>query len=110
METRQLFSFELSWLSLDRFREIVAHEWAAISAGTTPIEVWKNKIKHLHQFLRGWARDRSSSYKKERDHLLSIIDILDRKAESTLLMDSERDTLRNANDKVAESDVFRGGG
>ena len=32
------FSFELSWLSLGGFREIVAHEWAAISDGSTPIE------------------------------------------------------------------------
>jgi hypothetical protein len=68
------FSFELAWLKTEGFAEIVAREWAAISAGSNSLEVWQNKIRHLRQFLRGWAKNLSGSYRVEKEHLLSIID------------------------------------
>jgi hypothetical protein len=71
------FSFELAWLKIEGFAKIVTREWASISVGSNPMEVWQNKIRHLHQFLRGWAKNLSGSYRTEKEHLLTIIDFLD---------------------------------
>lgn len=96
------FSFELAWLKKEGFAEMVAREWASISSGSNPMEVWQNKIRHLRQFLRGWAKNLSGTYKIEKGRLLSIIDALDCKAESAPLEDHERQTLRNAQDAIAK--------
>jgi hypothetical protein len=28
-----------------------------VSTGGNPIEVWQNKIRHIRQYLRGWAKE-----------------------------------------------------
>jgi hypothetical protein len=66
------------------------------------MELWQNKIRHLRQFLRGWAKNISGSYKAEKEHLLSIIDMLDCKAEIAPLEEDERRSLRNAQDAIAK--------
>lgn len=75
------FSFELSWLRQDGFYEMIIAEWNLISIGYTPIQRWQNKIRHLRRFLKGWAKNLSGKYKKEKERLLSIIDEFDIKAE-----------------------------
>jgi hypothetical protein len=75
------FSFELSWLKIVGFSEIVSQQWVSVSEGTNPMERWQNKIRHLRQFLRGWARDLSGHYKIEKERLSNIIDLLDKKSE-----------------------------
>src|SRR6266498_3338974 len=90
------FSFELSWFRHEGFYEMVAAEWAAVSKGDTPIERWQNKIRHLRRFLKGWAKNLSGKYKKEKGRLLAIIDELDLKAEIVPLSMSEREVLRDA--------------
>jgi hypothetical protein len=95
------FSFELAWLKHEGFFEMVAKEWISISEGSNPMKVWQNKIRHLRLFLRGWARNLSGKYKKEKERLLSIIDMLDRKAETSPLNKTERRFLKHANDEVA---------
>ena len=91
------FSFELAWLRMEGFYEMVAAEWSAPAKGNSPIEVWQNKIRHLRRFLKGWAKNQSGKYKKEKERLLKLIDDLDVKAETIPLSVSERDTLRDAN-------------
>jgi hypothetical protein len=71
------FSFELSWLKHEGFHEMIAREWAKISHGDGPMAVWQNKIHHLRNFLRGWAKNHSRFYKKEKERLLALIDRLD---------------------------------
>uniref|UniRef100_A0A453JJ14 Uncharacterized protein n=1 Tax=Aegilops tauschii subsp. strangulata TaxID=200361 RepID=A0A453JJ14_AEGTS len=44
-----------------------------------------NKIRHLRQFLRGWAKNKSGIYKVEKERLLQIINELDLRAETSLL-------------------------
>uniref|UniRef100_A0A453QP60 Uncharacterized protein n=1 Tax=Aegilops tauschii subsp. strangulata TaxID=200361 RepID=A0A453QP60_AEGTS len=44
-----------------------------------------NKIRHLRQFLRGWAKNESGIYKKEKERMLQLIQTLDIRAETTLL-------------------------
>ena len=79
---------------------MVAAEWAKPVRGITPIEIWQNKIRHLRRFLKGWAKNQSGKYKMEKERLLKIIDELDIKAETTPLSVAERDSLRNANDRL----------
>jgi hypothetical protein len=47
------FSFQLSWLRQEGFKEIVTKEWQSVSHGRSPMETWQKKIRHLRSFLRG---------------------------------------------------------
>ena len=94
------FSFELSWLRMEGFYEMVAAEWANYVKGDSPIEIWQNKIRHLRRYLKDWAKNQSGKYKKEKERLLQIIDDLDIKAESTPLSVGERAALKEANEKI----------
>uniref|UniRef100_A0A453PAT7 Uncharacterized protein n=1 Tax=Aegilops tauschii subsp. strangulata TaxID=200361 RepID=A0A453PAT7_AEGTS len=62
---KNAFSFEQSWFEREGFLELIAREWAKPVSGRTPVERWQNKIRHLRQFLRGWARNESGIYKHE---------------------------------------------
>jgi hypothetical protein len=57
-------------LCRDGFADLVAKEWNAIHFGNSPIERWKNKIRHLRQYLCGWAKTLSGFYKKRKKGLL----------------------------------------
>jgi hypothetical protein len=81
---------------------MVAAEWAAGPVGTTPIQTWQNKIRHLRRFLRGWAKNLSGKYKREKERLLNIIDWLDIKTETCPLTQIERDDLKLANEKLSK--------
>jgi hypothetical protein len=50
-------------LKQDGFLDMVAIEWDSISMGDNPIEIWQNKIRHIRQYLDGWAKNVSVSYK-----------------------------------------------
>ena len=80
---------------------MVAREWTSCVDGRTPVERWQNKIRHLHQFLRGWAKNLSGEYKKEKERLLLLIDELDIKAESTPLTVAERAAKKEADECIA---------
>ena len=60
------FSFELSWFRQEGFIDMITREWTAIQSGNNPVERWQNKIRHLRQFLRGWARNLSGEYKNSK--------------------------------------------
>ena len=49
--------------------------------GSTLVERWQNKVRHLRQYLRGWAKNISGEYKKLKQKLGLRIDELDIKAE-----------------------------
>ena len=97
---RPHFSFELSCFSQDGFFEMVEAEWRSVSEGSSPIDKWLNKIRHLRRFLKGWAKNISGKYEKEKESLSRLIDELDIKAETTPLTSYERETLRKANDSI----------
>jgi hypothetical protein len=90
------FSFELSWLEQEGFYELIANEWAAGPIGKTSIQTWQNKIRHLRRFLRGWAKNLSGKYKREKERLLNIIDTLDIKAETMRLSLGERNEFKKS--------------
>jgi hypothetical protein len=87
----------------DGFDEMVATEWAdelaAGPIGKMSIATWQNKIRHLRRFLQGWAKHLSGKYKKEKERLLNLIDLLDIQAETCPLTERERVDLKQANDQ-----------
>ena len=75
---------------------VSTREWAAEQRGESNIDRWQYKIRHLRQFLRGWAKNNSGVYRKEKEILLKIINDLHIKAESTSLDMDERVNKREA--------------
>ena len=65
--------------------------WREENRGVSSIERWQNKIRRLRQFLRGWAKNKSGHYKKEKKELISKLDVLDKKAENEALLQWEID-------------------
>ena len=59
------FTFELGWLLREGFVEMVSDIWQNTLAEGTPLERWQNKIRKLRQYLRGWAKHTSGTYKKK---------------------------------------------
>jgi hypothetical protein len=81
---------------------MVKNEWRSVHNESTPIESWQKKIRHLRQFLCGWARNISGEYKKEKERLLNIIDSLDIKAETSPLSESERSLKKESDERLAK--------
>jgi hypothetical protein len=78
---------------------MIKNEWNKINFGDSPMAAWQNKIRLLRKFLRG-AHNISSAHKNEKESLLQLIDSLDKKAESVPLTTSEKEMMREANEKV----------
>jgi hypothetical protein len=66
------------------------------------MELWQNNICHLYTFLRGWDRNQSCAYKKEKQRLLDLIDKLDITTEMSPLTAYERGEMKKENEKVAK--------
>jgi mannosylglycoprotein endo-beta-mannosidase len=79
---------------------MVAAEWAATNIGDTPIQCWQNKIRHLRYFLKGWAKNQSGKYRKEKERLLRIIDDLDIKSKTQPLSEVEKVELQKTHECV----------
>lgn len=77
-----LFKFELGWLLRAGFLEMVAQVWNEETRGQTPLQKWQFKIQRLRQFLRGWAKNTSGTYRKEKQEIIKKADELDKKAET----------------------------
>jgi len=96
------FKFELGWLLREGFCEMVVDVWQNTLATGSPIDRWQCKIRRLRQHLRGWAKHISGTYKKEKATLLNKLDVLDKKAELTILSEAERDLKQVLNDRLVE--------
>jgi hypothetical protein len=81
---------------------MVSEVWQNTLVSGSPIERWQMKIRRLRQHLRGWAKHESGVYKKEKITLLNKLDELDKKAEHTILNDSERDLKHVLNERLVE--------
>lgn len=68
------------WLLRDAFCDLVKEIWISVQEGSTPLERCQAKIRHL--YLRGWAKNISGAYKKEKMNLLDKLDELDKKKRS----------------------------
>jgi hypothetical protein len=50
------------------------------------LKSWQSKIRRLRQHLRGWAKNVSGAYKKEKKELLDKLDMLDKKGKQVCYM------------------------
>ena len=80
---------------------MIKKEWMSVTAGNNPMDIWLNKLRHIRRYLKGWAKNLSGKYKKEKERFLSIIDDLDIKAENVPLSDDERKALKDATECLA---------
>jgi hypothetical protein len=74
--------------------------WNKEKRGETPIQKWQNKIRRLRQFLRGWAKNMSGAYKKQKQELMRKVDELDKRAETELLSQCEWDLKQSISDRL----------
>jgi hypothetical protein len=65
-----MFKFELGWLLRDGFADMVKNIWLNKVVSGIAMERWQAKIRRLRQHLRGWAKNVSGAYKKEKKKLL----------------------------------------
>jgi predicted secreted Zn-dependent protease len=96
------FKFELGWLLKEGFMDTVSEVWRKEERGVTPMQRWQNKIRRLRQFLRGWAKNMSGAYKKEKQELLKKAELLDKKAESQLLSQQEWDLKQAVTSRITQ--------
>lgn len=85
----QSFKFELSWFTKEGFYDRVAQVWNNVNKGRTPLERWQNKIRSVWRYLRGWLQNLVGENRKNKIFLLQQLDVLHRKAETTLLSSQE---------------------
>jgi hypothetical protein len=96
-----MFKFELGWLLREGFMDMVWDIWTNTVVGDSPMERWQGKICRLRQFLRGWAKNTSGQYKKEKKEILNELDRLDKKAEHTPLQAEEISVKKCLNNRLA---------
>jgi hypothetical protein len=97
-----LFKFECGWLLRDGFVEMIRWIWPNHIEGNNPIERWQGKIRRVRQYMRGWAKNMNDQYKKEKEHMLNSLDLLDQKVESIPLDDNEIVLKQYLNNRLAE--------
>jgi hypothetical protein len=100
--THHTFKFELGWLLRDGFIDMIRDLWSSTTYGQTPMERWQRKIRRVQQYLRGWMKNVSVQYKKEKKEILNTLDSLDKKAESCPLESDEWDYKQYLNNRLAE--------
>jgi hypothetical protein len=98
--TQPMFKFELGWLLRDGFKEMVIDIWTNTIVGRTPMERWQGKIRKLRQHLRGWAKNISGHYKKEKKEILNALDGLDKKAKNIPLQLDELNLKQCLNNRL----------
>jgi hypothetical protein len=100
--TSPMFKFELGWLLRDGFMDMVRDIWMNTTVGCTPMERWQGKIRRLRQHLRGWTKNISGQYKKEKKEILNTVDILDKKAENIPLQPEELNLKQCLKNRLAQ--------
>jgi len=81
---------------------MVRDVWHSVLVDGSPLERWQAKIRRLRQYLRGWAKNVSGTYKKEKKELLDKLDELDKKAENLLLNETELNLKHVLSERLAE--------
>jgi hypothetical protein len=87
---------------MDGFVEMIRGIWSSHTKGNNPIERWQGKIRRIRPYLRGWAKNTSDQYKKEKKHILNTLDLLDKKVESTPIDSNEIGLKEYLNNRLAE--------
>jgi hypothetical protein len=70
---------------------MVKEIWESVADGEDVMRQWQTRIRRLMQHLIGWAKNVSGANKKGEKGLLDKLDVLDKKAEGSLLSAQEAD-------------------
>ena len=81
---------------------MVRDVWHNVLVDGSPLERWQAKIRRLRQYRRGWAKNVSGTYKKEKKELLDKLDELDKKAENLLLNEMELNLKHVLSERLVE--------
>jgi hypothetical protein len=81
---------------------MVSDVWNSTLVVGSPIERWQAKIRRLRQYLRGWAKNESGVYKKQKTTIFNKLDELDKKAETVTLSEFELGLKHVLNERLAE--------
>jgi hypothetical protein len=100
--TKPMFKFGLGWLLRDGFIDMIRELWSSTTSGHTPMERWQGKIRRVRQYLRGWAKNISGQYKKEKEDILNTLDRLHKKAKTEPLQMHEIDYKQFPKNRLAE--------
>lgn len=90
-----LFRYENCWVERDGFHEVVKDSWHAPTYYLYDIDKWQEKARRMRRYLKGWHFNVEGAYKREKKDLLSKLDHLDRKEETTALSVVERSLRMN---------------
>ena len=85
----------------DGFVDMIKNIWERPAVGRTHIQRWNFKIRAMRQHLSGWAKHTNGIYKKEKQRLSTIIDDLDKIAETRILSQQEIELKNQSNEKIA---------
>jgi len=80
----------------------VIDAWQQSCSRISPLEIWQIKIRRLHQFLRGWAKNKTGHYKMEKKELISKLDVLDKKSETQALQQWEIDLKQTLKSRLIQ--------
>jgi DNA anti-recombination protein RmuC len=95
-----MFKFELGWLLREGFAEMAQEICSRDYQVTDSMQKWQTRIRRLRQHLRGWSKNVSGAYKKEKKKLLDKLDSLDKKAEQIFLSPQETDLMNCLNNHL----------
>jgi hypothetical protein len=96
------FNFELGWLLMEGFFEVVSEVWKRENRGGTLMQRWQSKIRRLRQFSRGWTKNMNGAYQKEKQELFWKAEELDKKTESQLLSQHEWDLKQSIHERITQ--------
>jgi hypothetical protein len=82
--------------------EMVRDIWTNTLVGSTHVERWQGKILRLRQYLRGWAKNISHQYKKEKKKILDTLDGSYKKVKHTPLQVEEINIKPCLNNRLAQ--------
>lgn len=87
-----LFRFELCWLEREGFGEMVKDSWEAPTYCKFDLDKWQEKTRRFRRHAKGWHINVEGVYRNEKKKILSILDDLDKKSESGVLSQGEKES------------------
>lgn len=80
VKTGMNFRFDPTWLTQEGFKEWVIKKWPDRKKAHI-LDHWACQGNLLRRFMRGWAKNRMSEWRKERDNLTTEIQKIEEEAE-----------------------------
>lgn len=85
-----VFRYENCWIKREGFHELVRESWLAPTYCLHDIDKWQEKARRMRRHLKGWHFNVEGIYKRQNKELMSKLDMLDKKEETTPLIVPER--------------------